>query len=203
MTSTSLRCALLTARPSLLSNTPKHATPCLPSPSLPRPLDPFQGGQYFADLNEAGAAALAFYRTQYFPRANASQVLVFDIDETTLSNLAYDRSTGFGATETAESWDSWVQAASAPAIKAVRAVYLEAYAANMSVTFLTGRFEGGRNATVNNLRLAGYGSQCASDAQGTMLRGSEPCYLRLDMRSSGAEHGWCLVHHCRGCVLTL
>jgi HAD superfamily, subfamily IIIB (Acid phosphatase) len=53
----------------------------------------------------------------------------------------------------------------------------------LQVAFITGRSEGGRDATIHNLEQEGYGSQCPRDANGKRLRTKdEPCWIELHMR---------------------
>ena len=84
-------------------------------------------------MDDAGTAALSYYQDNYFESANATQLLVFDIDETTLSNLEYNMQTGYGADGTDEQWSTWVASAASPAIEATLKVYKAAYASGMSV----------------------------------------------------------------------
>jgi len=76
--------------------------------------------------------------------------MVFDLDETLLSNWAEDQLVNFGYT--AESWDAWVEEGKAPAIEPVRELYRTARRLGVEVIFITGRRERDRAGTEKNLR---------------------------------------------------
>lgn len=122
----------------------------------------------------------------------ASQVVVFDIDETVLSNMPQilDPITW--------PWDKWVAAAKAPALKPTLQFYRALCAAGYSVAFVTGRKESGRNATMHNLEIEGYGKPCKegpgpfygaaalrSSSDGGNGDSSECCYSALYLRQVG------------------
>ena len=80
--------------------------------------------------------------------------IVFDIDETTLSNLTQILAHDFGYVE--KDWNAWVAAGRAPAIIPVQTVYDTAVRGKVEVFFITGRREEDRSATERNLRDVGY-----------------------------------------------
>jgi len=80
--------------------------------------------------------------------------IVFDIDETTLSNLAHIVETDYGYVP--KVWDGWLAEGRAPAIVPVQIVYDTAVRAKIDVFFITGRREADRRATEKNLREVGY-----------------------------------------------
>jgi predicted secreted acid phosphatase len=88
-------------------------------------------------------------------RAPRKPALVLDIDETSLNNypcldekggIPYDTGVNAGC----------VVAYDAPAIKPVRSLFKRAQALKVAVFFITGRPEGIRDGTLDNLRKAGY-----------------------------------------------
>jgi hypothetical protein len=91
-------------------------------------------GQYWKDLELIGKDAIAFLtNSSMFKPGDASNIVIFDIDETLLSNITpYDGTLAFEKSDrvTDESYtpDDFV-----PALQAIREVYLEAYAHGMSV----------------------------------------------------------------------
>jgi hypothetical protein len=69
------------------------------------------------------------------------------------------------------------------------------------VAFITGRNEGGRDFTAQNLQQQGFGSQCKKDAQGKVIRSSdEPCYVALHMRNLKGAHAVGSACRLKGCV---
>lgn len=85
--------------------------------------------------------------------------IVFDLDETLLSNWPQIRAQDFGYVSAV--WDEWVQAGEAPAIEPVRELYRTARRLGVEVFFLTGRRERDRAGTEKNLRAIGCGDYAA------------------------------------------
>ena len=80
--------------------------------------------------------------------------IVFDIDETTLSNLDHIVANDYGYVP--EVWNKWIAAGRAPAIFPIQTVYDTAVRGKIAVFFITGRSEHDRAATERNLRDVGY-----------------------------------------------
>lgn len=80
--------------------------------------------------------------------------IVFDIDETTLSNLRHIQANDYGYLP--KVWNAWVAEGQATAIYPVQAVYNTAVNAKIAVFFITGRTPDGAAATERNLRQVGY-----------------------------------------------
>lgn len=106
-------------------------------------------------------AAVALQANKYLvkriPRGatkNKKLAIVFDIDETTLSNLSQITSHDFGYVP--KDWDAWVAAGRAPAIVPVQTIYDTAVRGKIDVFFITGRKESERASTERNLRDVGY-----------------------------------------------
>ncbi|MEJ1973385.1 MAG: HAD family acid phosphatase [Lacunisphaera sp.] len=88
------------------------------------------------------------------PVPNQKLAIVFDIDETTLSNLSMIQGNGFGYNP--KLWNEWINEGRAPAILPVQALYETAVRHGVSVFFITSRLESTRAATERNLRTVGY-----------------------------------------------
>lgn len=164
----------------------------------------FERGNYLADVAEAIGDAREVLR--FYSRPSRDLVLVFDIDETSLSNAEEWMSSGSskgGEGKEGENdnkpllsfdldplaaLEGRALAASSPPLQATLGLYRDAYAAGFSVAFVTGRTDKGdmREATIKNLEAAGYGSQCSSE-DSSSKEGEEaaPCYLSLTMRAPG------------------
>ena len=80
--------------------------------------------------------------------------IVFDIDETALSNLPHILANDYGYVP--RIWDEWVAEGRARAIIPVQTIYDTAVHGKIDVFFLTGRRETDRAATERNLRDVGY-----------------------------------------------
>ncbi len=76
--------------------------------------------------------------------------VVFDLDETLLSNWQEIDSLGLGYS--ASVWEAWVADGKAPPIEPVRAVYRTAQKLGLEIYFITGRRERQRAGTEKNLR---------------------------------------------------
>jgi len=82
------------------------------------------------------------------------RAIVFDIDETTLTNLSHITAHDFGYVPAV--WQNWVASGQARAIVPVQLVYDVAVRNNVDVFFITARSESERAATERNLRQVGY-----------------------------------------------
>ncbi|KAK9819961.1 hypothetical protein WJX72_004491 [[Myrmecia] bisecta] len=139
--------------------------------------------QYDKDVDLAIAYARAYF-DGLSGVPSPSQLIVFDIDETALSNRAewlYQLNTGFHSR-----WERGSQVVpQAPPLNATRHLYLDLLDRGFSTSFITGRSEGGgaREATASNLEAAGYGRPCYARDQ--RRSSSSPCYVKLDMRAAG------------------
>lgn len=114
-------------------------------------------GRYAADLAAVGAKAQAWLRERAAARTATEQLaVVFDVDETVLSNYPHLKAEDFGYNH--RDWDVWVAQAAAPALEPVRDVYGLARELGLAVIFLTGRKDPAERAgTAENLRRAGMG----------------------------------------------
>ena len=86
------------------------------------------------------------------PRNNAT--IVFDIDDTTLSNYADEKSISFGYIP--KLFHEWVIQADAPAIPQTKKLYNYLTQRGFTIIFLTGRKHDEYDATVKNLKNEGF-----------------------------------------------
>jgi acid phosphatase len=85
---------------------------------------------------------------------NDKSVVVFDVDETSLSNYDLTKSIGFGYIQNL--WHESILSAKLPAIKETKRFYDYLVSKSIHVIFLTGRFSEVHDATKNNLIEQGY-----------------------------------------------
>lgn len=132
--------------------------PCEPRPNLGLYKQQLVGwhdsGDYercFAQAARRGEAALdrAIASTQ--PRQQMA--VVFDIDETLLSNWEYLTAKGFGFQ--VDTFFAWVRTHSDPALAPTKAIYDKARAAGIPIYLISGRVESLRVDTVRQLKAAG------------------------------------------------
>lgn len=116
------------------------------------------GFQYRQD-SKAVAREAYLYARKLNLTGDGKDVWVFDIDETTLSNLPHYARHGFGVEPyNATSFNKWVEEKKAPALPESKKLYGKLQKLGIKIVFLTGRPESQRNATAYNLRLAGFRS---------------------------------------------
>jgi predicted secreted acid phosphatase len=154
------------------------ATSCPASPILRRPqgtLPPNIGDLKSQLLNYKcfgtydREVARAFARAQAYLDRRASRVskpaIVFDIDETALSNWVAILANDFGYIPEGPcdtlpngpcAWHTWEKLSRAVVIAPALALYKAAKAKNVAIFFITGRYENARAATEANLRDVGY-----------------------------------------------
>ncbi|MBV8928081.1 MAG: HAD family acid phosphatase [Mycobacteriaceae bacterium] len=118
-------------------------------------------GQYMTDLAQVAAQAMVSIANRA-PTADRPAV-VFDIDETALSNWEVIRANDFGRFINGNCelpgpcpWRAWDLLARDPAIQPMLDTYNESKSLGTAVFFITGRDEGQRAATEKNLQNAGY-----------------------------------------------
>lgn len=87
-------------------------------------------------------------------KINNNSTVIFDIDETALSNYEYTKSIGFGFIP--DFWNNWVKEGKGKAIKETKRFYDYLISKNIRIVFLTGRYEELREATLKNLIEQGY-----------------------------------------------
>ena len=111
-------------------------------------------GQYGRDIAAVAAEARRWIEQRVARRTPGERLaVVFDLDETLLSNWPLISAQDFGYVPAA--WDAWVQEGRAPAIEPVREVYRAVRAAGVDVILLTGRRERERAGTEKNLSAIG------------------------------------------------
>ncbi|MCX6175048.1 MAG: HAD family acid phosphatase [Ignavibacteriales bacterium] len=85
---------------------------------------------------------------------SGKSAVVFDLDETALSNYEYTKEIGFGYVD--KLWNEWQQKGIAPAIKDTKRFYDYLLSKNIHVIFVTGRYAEVGEATKRNLIEQGY-----------------------------------------------
>jgi acid phosphatase len=113
-------------------------------------------GNYNREIAEVALQANKYLAKRILKGAKGDKKLavVFDIDETTLTNLGHMMANDFGYVP--EIWDAWVAEGRAHAIVPVQTVYDTAVRGKIDVFFVTGRKDSDRPGTEKNLREVGY-----------------------------------------------
>lgn len=146
-------------------------------------------GAYLAEVSAVARQASDWIRTRS-PRAGERLAVVFDIDETMLSNLSHMRAQDFGYRP--EAWDAWVERGEAPALEPIKAVYQLAVRRGVAVVFLSGRREKDRPGTEKNLKAIGVGDYAyvllkADDSRETAA------VFKSAARRQLQESGWTII----------
>lgn len=111
----------------------------------------YASGRYDHDVDSVMAHALNQLRAI---KTGPHDVVVFDVDETTIANLPHVISMDFGFR--LDIWNEWVSSAQAKAIPQVKRFYDTLISRGIGVVFLTGRMDEFAPATKKNLETVGY-----------------------------------------------
>ncbi|XP_069155369.1 acid phosphatase 1 isoform X2 [Solanum lycopersicum] len=118
------------------------------------------GKQYRRDCEAVADAAIEYAKGLKLS-GDGKDVWVFDVDETTLSNLPYyaRSDVAFGAKAfNSTRFNAWVMEGTAPAIPATLRLYKTVLSLGIKPVILTGTPEFTREGRVTNLKKAGYTS---------------------------------------------
>jgi predicted secreted acid phosphatase len=164
-------CALIGFAPAALAEPSAPPAPIIPPPVQPAnigdlkftAIDYYNSGAYLTDLQLAAAPAIAWISDEA-PRVDRPAV-VFDIDETALSNWEAIKANDFGRVIDGAcdrlpdgpcGWRAWDLRAQSTVIQPTMDVYNAAKDRGAAIFFITGRDETQRAATVRNLQAVGY-----------------------------------------------
>jgi acid phosphatase len=164
-------CALIGFAPAALAEPPAPPAPIIPPPVQPanigdlkfEAIDYYDSGAYLTDLQLAAAPAIAWINDEA-PRVDRPAV-VFDIDETALSNWEGLKANDFGRIFTGGcdklpqgpcGLIAWDQRAQSTVIQPTMDVFNTAKDRGAAIFFITGRDETQRAATERNLQAVGY-----------------------------------------------
>jgi HAD superfamily, subfamily IIIB (Acid phosphatase) len=157
--------------PTALAEPPAPPAPIIPPPVQPAnigdlkftAIDYYNSGAYLTDLQIATAPAIAWI-TEEAPRVDRPAV-VFDIDETALSNWEALKANDFGRIYNGGcdrlphgpcGLIAWDQRAQSTVIQPTMDVFTTARDSGAAIFFITGRGESQRAATDRNLQAVGY-----------------------------------------------
>ncbi|CAK8560262.1 unnamed protein product [Lathyrus sativus] len=114
------------------------------------------GYQYRADSKTVNREGYYYAKTLNIS-GDGKDIWVFDIDETSLSNLPYYAKHGFGVNPYNDtSFNEWVDLGKAPALPESQKLYKKLLSLGVKIVFLTGRPLKQTDITAKNLKLAGY-----------------------------------------------
>jgi predicted secreted acid phosphatase len=157
--------------PAALAEPPAPPAPIIPPPVQPANIgdlkfdatDYYDSGAYLTDLQLAAAPAIAWI-TDEAQRVDRPAV-VFDIDETALSNWEAIKANDFGRVLNGPcdrlpqgpcGWRAWDLRAQSTVIQPTMDIFTAARDRGAAIFFITGRDETQRAATEHNLQAVGY-----------------------------------------------
>src|SRR6476469_2106548 len=164
-------CALIGFAPAALAEPPAPPAPIIPPPVQPAnigdlkftAIDYYNSGAYLTDLQLAAVPAIAWISDEA-PRLDRPAV-VFDIDETALSNWEAIKANDFGrfvggpCNELRQGpcgFQAWDQRGGSTLIPPTMDIFTTAKERAATIFFITGRPEPQRAATERNLQAVGY-----------------------------------------------
>ena len=124
-------------------------------------------------------------------KISGKSVVVFDIDETALSNYQYTKEIGFGYIY--KSWNDWQLKGTAPAIKNSKRFYDYLISKNIHVVFLTGREAEMREATRRNLIEQGYTKFDTLIVRSEAERNLSAASFKLQKRNELVKNGYDII----------
>ncbi|KAG0512670.1 hypothetical protein BDA96_10G033700 [Sorghum bicolor] len=129
----------------------------VPPECVPHVRDYVTGAAYRSDLELVARESAAYARAALPLGDDGRDAWVFDVDETLLSNLPYYADHGYGAELfDHHKFDEWVERGEAAAIPSSLKLYNEVRELGFKTFLLTGRSEGHRGVTVENLNKQGF-----------------------------------------------
>ncbi len=111
----------------------------------------YENGAYENELSEIAENTIAKLNDI---KLTSNSTVVFDVDETILSNYEHIKEVDFGFK--LDLWKEWIEKSKATAINPTKKIYKWCVKNNVKVVFLTGRFQNQYQFTYRNLLLQGF-----------------------------------------------
>ncbi|XVF74490.1 hypothetical protein PTKIN_Ptkin13bG0114500 [Pterospermum kingtungense] len=151
------------------------------------------GHQYRRDSRVVTNQALLYAQNLSLAR-DGRDIWVFDIDETSLSNLPYFAHHGFGVEPYNPTlFKKWVMEGKAPALPETLQLYRRLLSLGTKAVFLTGRPEDQRSVTANNLRKAGYHTWEKLILKGSAYLGKTAMVYKSSERKKLEQSGYRII----------
>ncbi|XP_057773381.1 acid phosphatase 1-like [Salvia miltiorrhiza] len=153
------------------------------------------GMQYRLDCEAVADAAIEYAKTVK-PAADGKDVWVFDIDETTLSNLPYYARSDvlFGAIAyNSTRFNEWVAEGKAPAVPGIQRLYLAVQSLGFGTVFLSGTGEKFTDIRTSNLQESGYNNWKKLTLKGEDEHGMPALLYKSQKRTELVNEGYRIV----------
>ena len=149
-------------------------------------------GCYARDLDRQADRAIAFLRRRAaHPRPQEKLAMVFDIDETSLSNWQELVQADFAYSKAA--FDAWNETGQAPAIPGTLRIDKEAQRLGVAVFFITGRPERERAITEQNLKAQGFDGWQQLTLRSQAMEGKSAEVYKSNVRAGIVAEGYTIV----------
>lgn len=147
-------------------------------------------GAYLRDFAAASQRANKILDRQ-LRKLPPNAAIVFDIDETLLSNWQFLRENDFGITMAA--FTPWAQASRDTTLEPMARVFAKARAYRIPIFLITGRPESLRDATIRNLNDAGYWGWTALYLRPSTDHNTSVVPFKSGIRKSLVEQGYAIL----------
>lgn len=149
-------------------------------------------GCYTRDLDRQADRAIAFLkRRAAHPRPQEKLAMVFDIDETSLTNWQELVTADFAYNKAA--FDAWNETGQAPAIPGSVRIDKEAQRLGVAVFFITGRPERERAITEQNLKAQGFDGWQQLSLRSAEMEGKSAEVYKSSVRAGIVAEGYTIV----------
>ncbi len=148
-----------------------------------------ESGEYDREIARVADEAKAWLQ-EHAPHDGSKTAIVFDIDETLLSNLPHMQKMDYGYVP--PEWNNWVAEGKAPAIKPVAELFLLARKLGVTVFLMSGRREVERSSTEQNLRDVGLSDYAALYCKPLESKGTTESF-KTSMRKKITEDGYTIL----------
>ncbi len=115
--------------------------------------DYYTDGRYDKEMQRATNKAWTYLKKR---KPKEKDAIIFDVDDTALSTFKDALAEDFAFIPKLKG--EWIEQADAPAIKPVKELYTKLKDKGFKIIFLTGRHDTHRDATIKNLKSAGFGT---------------------------------------------
>ncbi|KAK1555800.1 hypothetical protein Q3G72_031449 [Acer saccharum] len=151
-------------------------------------------GKQYRDDSKAVVNEALLYAQSLKVAGDGKEIWVFDIDETTLSNLPYFAKHGFGTEPyNATTFNEWVMEGKGLALPETLKLYQKVLSLGIKIVFLTGRTESQRSVTATNLKKVGFHTWEKLILKGPSYTGKPAVAYKSNERKFFEKNGYLII----------